>query len=577
MLEIKPIYDGKYLDRSPNIQSSGKLIPVGERVETCLKEISPRPVTPPVVRKFLNTTRPDAGAMRVFYGKANDPDEAQYLVHGVRTRPSLSAGSLINPPLRTLFQQRLQERREDIYQNHQKAPLGRSYNQAPGLPRGLDLYKTIFGKKTHRVFAGHIINPPKSREQVEKEAQDGRRLYIRTHNHFDVGEQINRKYNWSKYTKDSKFGIATPNYNDGRNVARSLRWLDQLQLQKAATLVSKRDEDFRARTRPQIGKVCDPIADTLNVPPNHTFGMMLSPDEFGAGDLMHYTAPVDFLRGKDRQHAVLSAIREHLKKANFHNFSSLLESFRHYDKKGSGAIGKGELQSVCRQFNLDLNPQILDALLEYCDVDGDGQIDFMEFANFLNWKDKMPIRQLEEDILTKGNKRGTLAGEGESLVKKEDLLPKEVGSSEKTPRTLTRPQTVPDRFHTSSSVISAVVGGPSAANYRTYGVPTVRTDLAAPCIKRISDMKNYGDESSSGGLINPSLYSLKGVHEKHFFMSRPKEEIASIFRNIGVEISEETFKDVWKLASMRHPRGQVCVETFRNVLDEIQAMKMGYY
>ncbi|MGH0127481.1 UNVERIFIED_CONTAM: hypothetical protein FKN15_046816 [Acipenser sinensis] len=388
MLEIKPIYDGKYLDRSPNIQSSGKLIPVGERVETCLKEISPRPDTPPVVRKFLNTTRPDAGAMRVFYGKANDPDEAQYLVHGVRTRPSLSVG---------------------------------------------------------------------------------------------------------------------------------------------------------------------------------------------AGDLIHYTAPVDFLRGKDRQHAVLSAIREHLKKANFHNFSSLLESFRHYDKKGSGAIGKEELQSVCRQFNLDLNPQILDALLEYCDVDGDGQIDFMEFANFLNWKDKMPIRQLEEDILTKGNKRGTLAGKGESLVKKEDLLPKEVGSSEKTPRTLRRPQTVPDRFHTSSSVISAVVGGPSAANYRTYGVPTVRTDLAAPCIKRISDMKNYGDESSSGGLINPSLYSLKGVHEKHFFMSRPKEEIASIFRNIGVEISEETFKDVWKLASMRHPRGQVCVETFRNVLDEIQAMKMGYY
>ncbi|MGH0147229.1 UNVERIFIED_CONTAM: hypothetical protein FKN15_028803 [Acipenser sinensis] len=365
------------------------------------------------------------------------------------------------------------------------------------------------------LFAGHIINPPKSREQVEKEAQDGRRLYIRTHNHFDVGEQINRKYNWAKYTKDSKFGIATPNYNDGRNVARSLRWLDQLQLQKAATLVSKRDEDFRARTQSQIGKVCDPIADTLNVPPNHTFGMMLSPDEFGAGDIIHYTAPVDFLRGKDRQHAVLSAIREHLKKANFHNFSSLLESFRHYDKKGSGAIGKEELQSVCRQFNLDLNPQILDALLEYCDVDGDGQIDFMEFANFLNWKDKMPIRQLEEDILTK--------------------------------------------------------------DYRTYGVPTVRTDLAAPCIKRISDMKNYGDESSSGGLINPSLYSLKGVHEKHFFMSRPKEEIASIFRNIGVEISEETFKDVWKLASMRHPRGQVCVETFRNVLDEIQAMKMGYY
>lgn len=29
--------------------------------------------------------------------------------------------------------------------------------------------------------------------------------------------------------------------------------------------------------------------------------------------------------------------------------------------------------------------------MDYCDADGDGLISFVEFANFLCWKDMMPI------------------------------------------------------------------------------------------------------------------------------------------------------------------------------------------
>ncbi len=28
--------------------------------------------------------------------------------------------------------------------------------------------------------------------------------------------------------------------------------------------------------------------------------------------------------------------------------------------------------------------------MDYCDTDKDGQINYQEFANFLNWKDKLP-------------------------------------------------------------------------------------------------------------------------------------------------------------------------------------------
>lgn len=55
-------------------------------------------------------------------------------------------------------------------------------------------------------------------------------------------------------------------------------------------------------------------------------------DEYGAGDLMHQRAPGEYLRGKDRQRGVLAAIRQHLKKANYHNFDDLVQAFQFYDK-----------------------------------------------------------------------------------------------------------------------------------------------------------------------------------------------------------------------------------------------------
>ena len=70
------------------------------------------------------------------------------------------------------------------------------------------------------------------------------------------------------------------------------------------------------------------------MPPDHTFGILVKPDEYGAGDLMHMRGPGQYLRGKDRQRGVLAAIRQHLKKANYHNFEDLLAAFKHYDKVG---------------------------------------------------------------------------------------------------------------------------------------------------------------------------------------------------------------------------------------------------
>uniref|UniRef100_A0A671RK32 EF-hand domain-containing family member B-like n=1 Tax=Sinocyclocheilus anshuiensis TaxID=1608454 RepID=A0A671RK32_9TELE len=539
------------------------------------QEITPGTLTPPVVRKFVNSARPPVGTVRVFHGKANDPDIGSTLVHGVNTKSSINAGLVINPAPKTRFQERLRQLQEINYATNRKAPLGRSQVQGPGLPSWLDPEKTTFGVTALQLSnGGQIINPPKTAHQVKKEADEGHQLYIRSHGSYFVGERVDRKYNCSHYGRDSRFGVTTPHYNDGRTISRSLQWPSDSLMHNSAKLVSKRCDDFREKTQPQTGKFHDPIAETLNVPSDHTFGVLMKPDSFGVGDLLHQTPPGEYLKGKDRQRALVSAVRQHLKKSNYQNFSSLLEAFRYYNKKGQGKISREDLKEACHQFNMIISDPVLDDLMDYCDVDNNGLIDFMEFSNFLNWKDKMPINRVEQKILTAGEFKCTCSQKSSAvkpLIRPEDLERVEVGSTRKTPKTLSRPRTVQNNFFTSSSLINAVVGGISPANDHTYGVPTVRTDLPAPRIKRISDRTNYGDEATAHDLLHPPLHTLYGVHEKEFFSPRTKDEIAQIFQKVVVDVAEETFEEVWKLASMRHPAGDVCVEGFRNVLRELRA------
>lgn len=75
----------------------------------------------------------------------------------------------------------------------------------------------------------------------------------------------------------------------------------------------------------------------MKVGPDHVFGVMVKPDQYGAGDLMHGRGTNKYLRGNDHQRGVVAALRQKLKKANYQNFDNLLSAFRFYDK-------------VCRSF-----------------------------------------------------------------------------------------------------------------------------------------------------------------------------------------------------------------------------------
>ncbi|XP_041374542.1 EF-hand domain-containing family member B-like [Gigantopelta aegis] len=561
------VYQGKYKDWTPELRAAGKLTALsGDSVSQCMKTPK-RPESPPVIRRFRDTFEPEAGAIRVFYGKALDPhrDWAAKMVHGISYRQgNITAGKLLNPFPKTLFRQKLLDKKENIYNSHIRAPLGESHDQRPGLPSRHHSKTFTFGIRSKvDSGAGTLINPDKTYAEVEEETNVGHPMYVKTHVDYHPGERIQRSYTSPGFCSTNKFGIPTPHTTDGRNAKRTLRWLHETNKEKATQLVGKRLDDFLDRYQYQLGKVRDPIKDTMLVPEDHIFGLYLKPDEYSAGDLIHNRVPGEYLRGKDRQRALVATIRHNLKKLNYHNFQDLLSAFKFYDKSGCGKISLEDLREACIQFQLPAEPELLEQLVDTCDVDRDGLINYIEFCNFLNWKDKMPSGFPDVPEHCKTSSEETKQG---------DLVPKSPQSNESTPRRLQKQiDKAIGNHHTSAQMINAVVGGVDTRDYRKYGVPTVRIDIAAPRIRRINDRTNYGNESDAWGLLNPSLFSQKGVYEVDLLVPRTIEEIKEIMENIGVYMTGETLHKLYKYTAENHPKGDVSVESFRTTLDQLDA------
>eukprot|EP00794_Sanderia_malayensis_P017678 gene17678-19442_t len=560
---------GKFTDRNPDTVAAGKFFTQGDKAKDCLNIQIEENVSDPV-HKFRCTTKPEPAQRRIFYGRYSDPDIASLLSHGVNTKPSYMAKDLVNPRPKSFFVQRLKDKKEDIYLSKQKAPIGKSHDQRFGLPNGVEPYDVRYGLKIVKdCTAGELVSPPKSYKQVDQEGKVGLDLYKKSHSAYETGEMYDRGYNWSRVPKTSMFGVETPHDNRGTNVQKTLKWLHETEKSKSALVVSKRVDDFRERTQPRVEKVHDAIKDTLHarIGPDHTFGVLFRPDEYGAGDLIHNRTPGNYLRGKERERGVVAAIRQHLKKANYHNFHDLNAAFKFYDKDGSGKIDIVELREICLQFNLPIEKELFEALFEYCDADKDGQIDYSEFSNFLNWKDKLPVG-IDSILRRKAEEKTSVAAEEKSG--EEDTEEQKVGETEQEKPMRLRKQ-VDDaavEYTPSSKMINAVIGGVTTQDWKTHGIPTVRSDLPAPRIRRIGDPTNYGDESDAYGLTNLSIYSNHGIYERDFFQPRDQNEIRRIFDSVGYGMTNETFQQLWSCAREKSNSGEVSVETFRQILDE---------
>lgn len=542
-------------DRNPHIPAAGKHWPRGIGSKECLSQNQDRPSTPEEVKRFRNFNRPDVGMPRVIPAASKDHSVAKDLCHGVTSKESLAVKDLVNPPRATAFQALKEQQKESIYNSNKMSPLGKTPDQTANLPENLDLDKTTFGKTTVKEdYAGTIVNPPKTLDEVMADSQKGRELYKKSHNSLEVGEMVDRNYDWSKFTRDMMYGVPTPHDNTGIEVRKAMHWIADPQNTHKAQIVSKVVDDFRERTQPQLGKVHDPMAETLMVPDSHTFGVTVKADDFNAGHLLHSDAPSVYLQCDKFDRGTLSSIRKKLKKEKFTSFEALLNGLRHLDKNGNGTLPSDLIRKQLFHYDVPLLPDMVELLIHWCTPCGQQQVRYSDLVALINWKE-----ELSADLCSRVEQYTT---------------PPLGASQDQTPHPLPPPPQSLTNYLPTSQKIQAASDLAATHNLRTFGVPTIRSDIPAPRIKRVADTTNYGDEPGAYSLLYPSLYSNMGLYGEDFFAYRSQEEIRELFEKIGVSMTPEVFQELWKMAASRDANNGVSVESFRAAMEEVQAQRI---
>jgi hypothetical protein len=120
----------------------------------------------------------------------------------------------------------------------------------------------------------------------------------------------------------------------------------------------------------------------------------------------------------------------------------------------------------------------------------------------------------------------------------------------------------------------------STVETRSFGVPTVRTDVNAPERRSVADNCNYGNDVSAAFLVAPDQFADRGLDDQAFAEALSRKEIHEIFDNIGYsDLSDDVFSRIWnEAANMNLSRnGEVSVAEFQGSLNEyLDAKEDGY-
>ena len=126
---------------------------------------------------------------------------------------------------------------------------------------------------------------------------------------------------------------------------------------------------------------------------------------------------------------------QNLKRLMETRFAEIRRAFRLIDEDASGACDRGELKFMLNaMFNLTIPDAILDRIIDLADYDGDGQINFAEFARLMSaenvldmkktltadesaWGSKAPVKERNENFASIAEQnRKDLAGGYEGAV-----------------------------------------------------------------------------------------------------------------------------------------------------------------
>ncbi|OQR95407.1 hypothetical protein THRCLA_07905 [Thraustotheca clavata] len=107
----------------------------------------------------------------------------------------------------------------------------------------------------------------------------------------------------------------------------------------------------------------------------------------------------------------------------------------------------------------------------------------------------------------------------------------------------------------------------ATADDRSFGVPSIRSDVVPPQKRSLADAQNYGDDVAAQELLYPQHYSSLGVQDTEFSQPRTKQYLADLFAKIGYKLPAAVVDRLYANAGGTTPRG-VSIQAFRDALND---------
>ncbi|KAF0692100.1 Aste57867_16768 [Aphanomyces stellatus] len=111
----------------------------------------------------------------------------------------------------------------------------------------------------------------------------------------------------------------------------------------------------------------------------------------------------------------------------------------------------------------------------------------------------------------------------------------------------------------------------ATGEHRSFGVPSIRSDVAPPAKRSIADAQNYGDDVHAHELLYPNQYSALGVDDAEFTTTRTKAFLCDLFAKIGYPLLADIADQVYRRATLRTtytPVGAASIQDFREALND---------
>lgn len=457
----------------------------------------------------------------------------------------------MNPPPKKWVDQLITDVNESIYESNRLRPIGKSHDQNERLPPHIDPEETAFGKPSDKsISASILVNPPKSRFQIEDEEKEFLPMYKMTHGDYDPGEQICRNYE-GNFSKHDTFGMKTPNDIAGRltkKIISSWRSCDP-----DPAYVSKIYADHLDFRYPKLGKPRDPTCVQRDRGDQFVYGnkTVYDGEQRPVQEIIFNRCPNP---GADKAQKIM------------HNFKAWVEKVRKTCKDDLGPDLEKFYEEIvaadpsCNGF-VEWDPFIRAMQIQKVPRTMDEK-DFMEALAYVGVFHPSPCDKLEYYKLfdfIKGYEDPMFNCKTTTL--KPYYCPHTNGSV---------------HFRTTYSDLTANMCVPQTClqimkEQRVNGMPSVRTDRLPRKIKSTKDNTNYGDDGDAYSLIFPSVYTLNGITIRDAFKEMTKDQIAKILCLAEIPMSHEQLNRAFEAAKCLDPDGldRVSYQTFREALCQV--------